>query len=125
MARTFAKIVGPLLVLTGIVGLLLGDTSLGGLLNIDAVEDAIHVLTGGLLAYVGYGPTSGSVVRSVVGALGVTYLLVGALGFFAPTLFGLLPHGYSVVDNLIHLGLGAVSVGLAFFRKDERESTTR
>ena len=34
--------------------------------------------------------------------LGVVYLLVGVLGFVVPMLFGLLPHGYSIVDNLIH-----------------------
>jgi hypothetical protein len=124
LVRTFAKVVGPLLVLTGAAGLLLGETSLAGLLNIDVVEDAVHLISGGLLAYVGFGPTSGSGVRAVVGGLGVVYLAVGVLGFFTPMLFGLLPHGYSLVDNLIHLGLGAVSVGLAFLGKQERATAT-
>jgi hypothetical protein len=39
---------------------------------------------------------------------------VGVLGFIIPMLFGLLPHGYSVVDNLIHLGLGVLSLAVAF-----------
>jgi hypothetical protein len=50
----------------------------------------------------------------VVGALGVVYLLVGVLGFVLPTLFGLLRHGYSVADNLIHLALGVLSLVVAF-----------
>ncbi len=125
MTRTFAKIVGPLLVLTGIVGLVLGDTSLAGVLNIDIVEDVVHIVTGGLLAYVGFAGVSASLVRSVVGGLGVVYLLVGVLGFVAPMLFGLVPHGYSIVDNLIHLGLGIVAVGLAFMRSEERATATR
>jgi hypothetical protein len=46
--------------------------------------------------------------------LGAIYLLVGVLGFIIPMLFGLLPHGYSVVDNLIHLTLGVLSLAVAF-----------
>lgn len=39
--RQYAGIVGVVLVLTGILGLVLGDQSLGGLLNIDLSEDKI------------------------------------------------------------------------------------
>jgi hypothetical protein len=45
----------------------------------------------------------------------VVYLVVGLLGFVVPNLFGLLPeHGYSVVDNLIHLVLGVLGVTVAW-----------
>jgi hypothetical protein len=36
--------------------------------------------------------------------------LVSVLGFVLPYLFGLLPHGYSAVDNLIHLILGILGL---------------
>lgn len=49
-----------------------------------------------------------------MGGLGVIYLLVGILGFIAPALFGLLPHGYTIVDNLIHLAAGLLSIPVAF-----------
>lgn len=52
--------------------------------------------------------------RNVVGGLGVVYLLVGILGFIVPTLFGLLPSGYTIVDNLIHLAAGVLSITVAF-----------
>ncbi|MDP9485554.1 MAG: hypothetical protein M3Q49_07150 [Actinomycetota bacterium] len=52
--------------------------------------------------------------RNVVGGLGVVYLLVGILGFIVPTLFGLLPSGYTIVDNLIHLAAGVLSIAVAF-----------
>ncbi len=38
------------------------------------------------------------------------YSLVGALDFVIPMLFGLLPHGYSIVDNAIHLVLGVLGL---------------
>ncbi len=112
--RTYAQILGVVLLLLGVVGLLLGERSLLGLVNIDVVEDMVHLLTGGLLAYVGFGQRDEGIARSVVGALGAVYLLVGVLGFIIPMLFGLLPHGYSVVDNLIHLALGVLSLAVAF-----------
>lgn len=105
MARTYATIVGAVLLLLGVVGLLLGDELLLGLVNIDSLEDVIHIVSGALLLYAGLQRNTG-VTRGVVGVVSVVYLLVGLLGFVVPYLFGLLPHGYSVVDNAIHLILG-------------------
>ena len=103
-------------ILIGVVGLIAGEEPLLGLVNIDIVEDLVHLLTGGLLAYVGFGQRDVGLARSVVGGLGVIYLLVGILGFIAPALFGLLPHGYSVVDNLIHLVAGVLSIAVAYLQ---------
>jgi hypothetical protein len=113
-ARVYAQIVGVVVILIGVVGLILGDQSLGGLLNIDILEDIIHLVTGGLLAYVGFAHRDEGLARNVVGGLGVVYLLVGVLGFVIPMLFGLLPHGYSIVDNLIHLALGVAGIVVGF-----------
>jgi preprotein translocase subunit Sss1 len=113
MLRQYAQIVGVVLLLLGVVGLLLGDEVFLGVLNIDLVEDIVHLLTGGLLAYVGFGRTDEGTTRTVVGALGVVYLLVGILGFVVPTLFGLIPNGYTIVDNLVHLALGALALVVA------------
>jgi hypothetical protein len=112
--RIYAQVVGVALLLIGMLGLLLGERALLGILNIDIVEDIVHLLTGGILVYVGFGQRDEEIARTVVGALGAIYLLVGVLGFIIPMLFGLLPHGYSVVDNLIHLALGVLSLAIAF-----------
>ncbi len=101
-------------ILIGVVGLLAGEEPLLGLVNIDIVEDIVHLLTGGLLAYVGFGQRDEGLARSVVGGLGAVYLLVGLLGFVIPMLLGLLPNGYSIVDNLIHLALGVAGIAVAF-----------
>jgi len=59
------------------------------------------------------------VVRTVVGVIGVVYLLVGVVGFVAPELFGLLPaHGYGVADNLLHLALGVLGIAVAWLIPD-------
>jgi len=119
-ARLYAKVVGVTIVLIGVGGVLLGEKSLFGVLNIDIAEDAIHLVTGGLMAGVGF-RGSDSAVRSVVGGLGVVYLLVGVLGIFVPDLFGLLPHEYkTVLDNLIHLLLGVLGITVGFFLGSRR-----
>ena len=114
-ARTFAKIFGPVLLLVGIVGLVLGNDPLLDLLNIDVVEDMIHVASGLLLIVLGYTSVSAQTVKLGVLVLGVVYLLVTALGFAeAGIIRDLNPHGYGIVDNLIHLvvGVGAVAAAL-------------
>ncbi len=86
-ARTYAKVVGVVIVLIGVGGLILGEQSLLGVLNIDIAEDIVHLVTGGLMAAVGF-RGSERVVRSVVGGLGIVYLLVGVLGIFCRTCSG-------------------------------------
>lgn len=119
MIRLYAQVVGVVLLLVGVLGLILGDRVLLGILNIDIVEDIVHLLTGGLLAYVGFGRPDAALARNLVGGLGVVYLLVGVLGFIVPSLFGLIPDGYTVFDNLLHLALGVLSLVVAFVRQDE------
>ncbi|PZS16720.1 MAG: hypothetical protein DLM57_09895 [Pseudonocardiales bacterium] len=104
---------GVVIVLIGIGGLILGEKSLFDVLNIDIVEDVIHLVTGGLMVAVGF-RGSDSAVRNVVGGLGVVYLVVGVLGFFVPDLFGLLPSEYTVVDNVIHLLLGVLGIAVGY-----------
>ena len=111
-ARVFAQIVGVVLLLLGVLGLLLGVELLLGLVNIDIAEDIIHLVTGGILAYVGFGQRDEGVARSVVLVLSVIYVLVGLLGFVLPDMAGLLQHGYTVGDNLIHLALGILGLAV-------------
>ena len=112
--RIYAQVVGVVLLLLGVLGLLLGERALLGIVNIDIVEDIVHLITGGILAYVGFGLRDEGVARSVGGGLGAVNHLVGVLGFVLPTLFGRLPHHYSVADNLLHLALCFLSLGFAF-----------
>ena len=109
-ARTYAKVVGVVVLLVGVVGLIMGDPE-GGLLgfNIDITEDIVHLASGGLLAYVGFSGAEAQ-TRSVVMAVGVVYLLVGILGFVLPELFGLLPTDLDVQDNILHLVLGGLGI---------------
>ena len=113
--RRYAQIIGVVLILVGIVGLVLGDQVWLGILNVDIVEDIAHLATGGLYSYVGFGRTDLATARNVVLALGVIYLVIGILGFVVPMVFGLIPHGYTLFDDLLHLALGVLSLAVALF----------
>jgi len=121
----YAQILGLVLILVGLLGVLLGERAWLGVLNVDFFEDIVHLVTGGLLSFVGFSERGGEYARSVVGGLGLIYLLVGLLGFVVPTLFGLLPHGYSVVDNLLHLVLGVASIAVVYYSQAGRTAGRR
>ena len=111
--RLLTKLVGIILILTGVLGLALGDQLLFGLLNIDLVEDIIHLVTGVMLTYVGFRSPENQ-LRSFVAGLGVLSLLAGIMGFVTPNPFGLIPHTYTYADNLLHLTLGILAIGFAW-----------
>ena len=97
MARTYATVLGAVLLLLGLV-------------NVDLLENVIHLASGVLLLYAGTQRNVGVARGVVVLVVSLVYLLVGALGFVVPYLFALLPHGYSLVNNLVHLILGILGL---------------
>jgi hypothetical protein len=112
--RTYAGVVGIVLLLLGVVGLIMQDAILFGFLNSDIIEDIIHLVTGALMAYVGFAQRDNALARMVVGILGAIYLLVGILGFLSNTLFGIVPNGYTTADNIVHLLLGILGLVVAY-----------
>ena len=74
--RLLTKIVGLVLIALGIVGVVVGTEPLLGLFNLDHIENVIHLLTGGLLAYAGFRSPEPQ-LRKVVGTLGI--LSLGAM----------------------------------------------
>ncbi len=57
MARIYATLVGTVLFLLGLVGLLLGDELLLGVVNIDVLEDVVHVASGPCCSTRGFNAT--------------------------------------------------------------------
>lgn len=107
MARTYAKVIGIILLLVGIVGYLKGEPKTLMGLNVDTFENIVHLITGALLAYGGF-KGSDAQVTSWVKILSVVYFIVGVVGFFDKNLFGLVPGGLGAFDNILHLALGVV-----------------
>ncbi len=123
MAKTYAQVVGVVLLLLGVVGLVVGETLLFGQVNVTLPEDIVHLVTGGILAYFGF-TRDNAATRPVAGVLGVVYLLVGILGFVSPTLFGILPLPYTVADNITHLLLGVLGIATGWLMSAGEAATT-
>jgi Domain of unknown function (DUF4383) len=114
MAKTFAMVLGVVMLLLGILGYVLNPTG-GLLLGVFAVNDAhnvIHLVTGiaGLAAaFMGW-------ARLFCQLFGVVYLLVAVLGFVATDSSGMLlgmVHN-NMADNLLHLIIGGTAAYIGF-----------
>jgi hypothetical protein len=120
---TITKVIAVLVFLTGVLGLVLGEQSLGGLVNIDIFEDIAHLITGILLWYaVARRGTRGA--KNMLWILGIVYALLGIIAFVTPTVYGLTPDGLSWGDNLIHLVVGAILIYFAL-RHDRAKITAK
>ena len=134
MARTVSAVFGAVYVLVGILGFIPGlvtgsapsgmesaDGNLLGIFPINAIHNVVHLAIGGALLY---GATGREAALMVMKVVGVTYLLVGVLGFIAPDTFGLMPIGGN--DIWLHLATAAILLGVAFMDPDrDREGAAR
>ena len=114
MAKTFAMVLGVVLLLVGVLGYVLNPTGghLLGIFAVDGIHNAIHVVSG-----------IGGIAAAMMGwarlycqAFGLIYLLVGILGFVATDSNGMLlglMHN-NMADNLLHVAIGGASAFVGF-----------
>jgi hypothetical protein len=107
MVRKYSRVAGVGLLLLGAVGLV-------GLLDFfQPLSDYIHLGTGALLVYVGFGNRSDGPVRGVVGGVGVLYVVIGIL---VPTFVLLSSMPLSLYHNgedVLHVAFGQISLFIA------------
>lgn len=72
----------------GLVLILLGLAGLADIVGLNLPVNIFHLGVGGLFAYVGFFQKDASVVRTVVGGLGLLLLLVKGVVIVAPLLWG-------------------------------------
>jgi Domain of unknown function (DUF4383) len=124
MARHYAQYVGIVLVILGLLGLLMGEGPLMGILNMEPLVDVVRLVSGLALVFVGFRVADAGTVRAVAGAVGVLYLLLGLLGFVSTDLFELLQEELTVADDLIHLLVGVLGVAAAWLVGRRAVATT-
>jgi hypothetical protein len=114
MAKTFAMVLGIVLLLVGILGYVLNPTGghLLGIFAVNGAHNAIHVLSG----IAGIAAALMGWARLYCQAFGVIYLLVGVLGLVATDTSGMLLgliHN-NMADNVLHLAIGGASTFAGF-----------
>src|SRR5687768_11298670 len=114
MAKTFAMVLGGVLLLIGILGYVMNPTGghLLGIFAVNGTHNAIHVVSG----IAGIAAALMGWSRLYCQAFGVIYLLVAVLGFVATDsggmLLGLLHN--NMADNFLHLAIGGASAFVGF-----------
>lgn len=123
--KLVAQILGIVLVLVGVLGFipaLVSSDALLGIFPVNALHNVVHLVTGLVLVWAGFA-MGGKNARMVNMVLGVVYLLVVIIGFAAPaTSLSLLagPAATSMLaDNLLHLLLAVVLLGVSFAMKED------
>jgi hypothetical protein len=129
MLRIIARVLGIVVAVLAVAGFFVEGDHLLGIMNVDLALDLVRVVIAAALLYVGFGPAPLSAVRTVLIVVGALYVVMGLLAFADPTLFGLLPTGFTGFDIGFHLvvGLGALIVAFvpALQRDDARTATAR
>jgi len=99
--QTWAKVIGVVLLLVGLLGFFMAPVL--GMFEVNMMHNLVHLVTGAIFAWAGF--AAGAPTKKVNTWLGVIYLLVGILGFFG--FMGFL--NVNSADNWLHIVIGAVS----------------
>jgi hypothetical protein len=116
LERSFAVIVGAVLVLLGVAGSLgnpiVGSPEQTGLIVTGFGHDLVHLVSGALFLHVGLVLNGRNRAYGLVG-LGIFYLVTGVLSFVSGDLLGLYDEATSGLDQIGHvlLGLAAIVIG--------------
>lgn len=105
-----ARIVGFFVIVVGVGGLILGENRFGGL-NTDIMLDAIRIFLGSVLFASSY--RDEEFIRGSFAFFGIAYIANFVIALISPSMFGMLPHEYGMIDNLIHLFGGLMGIGIA------------
>jgi hypothetical protein len=117
--KILAQAIGGFVLLLGIAGLAMGERQLANMTNIDIMLDITRITLGALL--IGSSLMGAKAIRSAFAIFGVAYLGAFLAAIVSPNMFGLLPHEFGPVDNLLHLAGGVLGLGIALLP----ESATR
>ena len=103
-SEMWAKIVGVVLVLIGILGFFMGGSVFG--FDVNLMHNIVHLATGAIFLWAGFSSSAQMVNKW----LGIVYIAVGIVGFFGVLAF----LNVNMADNILHLVIGAISAWLGW-----------
>ena len=109
-AKTYITVIGVVLVVSGLLGFV--ENPIVGpdaLLATDALHNIVHLGTGALALFIGFGQRGDRLARGVIG-FGWLYAALFVVLLVTPTLFGLLSVPVNGADHILHVGLAVVSL---------------
>jgi len=125
MIRAYAALVGIVLVAVGLLGFisnpLVGDGS--ALFLTGTMHNIVHLATGALALAIAFVLPANQQVNGVFG-LGILYGVIFVALIVSPNLFGILSYPVNAADQLLHIGLAVVSIGIAWIARGGKYATT-
>ncbi len=108
---TWAKIVGVVLLLVGILGFFMGDTVFG--FGVNSLHNIVHLVSGVILLWAGFA-SAGANAKTANIVFGIVYLVVAIVGFMnVASLVDMLALNWS--DNWLHLIIGVVTTAIGLW----------
>ncbi len=115
MAKTYAVIVGVILLIWGIIGLFTGSF-LGIALSAGALQTWLFIVAGILGVWLGF---AGKGTKKYAQWFGVIFVLGGLLGFILPGVMDAITLDNGLVANVVHLVAGLWGLWAGFGKKNQ------
>lgn len=115
IAKSWAALVGVILVAVGVLGFvdnpLVGKAD-GALIATNEIHNLVHLGTGLLALYIAFGVRASARAAGVIG-FGALYAVIFGAVVLSPNLFGLFgDHPSDAVEHVIHASVAIVSLGV-------------
>ena len=108
---TWAKILGIILLIVGVVGFYTGGAVL--MFEVNGLHNVVHMLSGALLIWAGFG-AGGKNAKAYNKVFGIIYLLVAILGFASiSSIVDLL--ALNPADNWLHIAIGVITTAIGLW----------
>ncbi|MBI2575961.1 DUF4383 domain-containing protein [Candidatus Woesearchaeota archaeon] len=111
--KTFAKIVGVVLILLGLIGFF--SNPVLGYFGVNSLQNIVHLI-GGVLGLVLANKGSGKAFNKWLGIIGVILAILGFIPSTAALLLSVL--GINQAITVLHLIVGVVALGVAYGVKE-------
>ena len=111
MAKTYALVVGAILLVVGVVGFMTHE--LFGLITFHAAHNVIHLVTGAIGLWAGFSKNANA-PKLFAQIFGAVYTLVAVIGFLGVVDLGPIKLGLNTAYNIIHLAVGGLGLLAGF-----------
>ena len=123
----WATLAGVVLIAAGLVGFL--NTSIAGdqpgaLLQVDAIHNVVHIVTGVLALYIAFGLKGTQQVNAIIG-FGILYVVIFVAVLVSPTLFGIFKVSANLPIHVIHAAVAIVSLAVGYMARGTTSTATR
>jgi uncharacterized protein DUF4383 len=126
-AMGWAALAGIVLVAAGLLGFLntsIAGDSAGAILQVDAIHNIVHVVTGLVALYIAFGLRGEQQVNAVIG-FGILYVIIFVAVLASPNLFGIFKVSANAPIHVIHAAVAVVSLAVGYMARGGSSATAR